>query len=332
MAQWTFPEGDRDYLGRIQRLPDDFGQVPHRQHVVSRAILKGFATPGSNGSGWSLRPFNVRRRKVLRDRGLAGCAYVRDFIMYGASSAELVWKVVEDHLPPAITAARNGRLHDSESSALRDTLTDALALHFVRSPRLLRDEAMIAAAATSEVRTTALLAREADLRAEFVRRYGLVPAGSGALEALLDDTIAPWREHMASGALTRVTLESLFERIRDGLRGMPLEVWHAPRGWEFMISDNAAFTFAYSDRGKKIATNMAFGDAHGALLPIARDCLIATGPRPKDEVLLPDKVELFNELQVRNADAYVYFRPGSGLEASVLRVTSTFAATSTLRR
>ena len=96
MVQWTFPEGDWDYLGRIQRLPLDVGPVPRKQHVVSRAILKGFAAPGTAGDGWPLRLFNVARNEVLRDRGLAGCAYVRDFIMYAAQSAELAWKAVED--------------------------------------------------------------------------------------------------------------------------------------------------------------------------------------------------------------------------------------------
>jgi Protein of unknown function (DUF4238) len=248
MVQWTFPEGDRDYLRLIQRLPLDVGSVPRRQHVVSRAILKGFAAPGTSGRGWSLRPFNVARNEVQRDRGLTGCAYVRDFIMYAAQSAELAWKAVEDRLPPAITAARNGVLHASSSSDLRDTITDAVALHFVRNPRLLREESRLAAQATSDVRTRTLLEREAMLRDEFVRRYNLLPAGPQALEAVLDDAMIPWREHIKSGALTRVTLESLFERIRAGLRGMPIEVWHLPRDTEFLISDNAAFTFAYSDR------------------------------------------------------------------------------------
>ena len=91
---------------------------------MSRAILKGFAAPGTSGRGWSLRPFNVARNEVQRDRGLRGCAYVRDFIMYAAQSAELAWKAVEDRLPQAITAARNGVLHASPSSDLRDTITD----------------------------------------------------------------------------------------------------------------------------------------------------------------------------------------------------------------
>jgi hypothetical protein len=126
MVQWTFPEGDRDYLGRTQRLPLDVGPVPRKQHVVSRAILKGFATPGTAGGGWSLRLFNVAQNEVLRDRGFAGCAYVRDFIMYAAQSAELAWKAVEDRLPPSITAAKDGVLHASPSSELRDTITDAV--------------------------------------------------------------------------------------------------------------------------------------------------------------------------------------------------------------
>jgi hypothetical protein len=324
MVQWTFPQGDRDYLnlGRIQRLPLDVGSVPRKQHVVSRAILKGFAAPGTSGSGWSLRAFNVARNEVLKDRGVAGCAYVRDFIVYAAQSAELAWKAVEDRLPPAIAAARDGVLHASPSSDLRDTITDAVALHFVRNPRLLREESRLTAEATSDVRTRTLLERDAMLRDEFVRRYNLLPAGPQALEAVLDDAMTPWREHIRSGALARVTLESLFERIRDGLRGMPIEVWHVPSGTELLISDNAAFTFAYSDGDSKITMNMPFGDSHGAALPLARDCLVAIGPAAKDDVLLVDKVDLFNELQVRNADAHVYFRPGSGLETFVRRLAS----------
>jgi hypothetical protein len=102
MVQWTFPEGDRDYLRLIQRLPLDVGSVPHKQNVVSRAILKGFAAPGTSGRGWSLTPFNVARNEAQKDRGLRGCAYVEDFIMYAAQSAERAWKAVEDRLPPAI--------------------------------------------------------------------------------------------------------------------------------------------------------------------------------------------------------------------------------------
>lgn len=327
MVKWDFPEGDRDYLDRINQLSPDVGPVPRRQHVVSRSILKGFAAPGTAGSGWSLRPYDVARDRVLRDRGLTGCAYVPNFLMYAAGSAELAWKVVEDRLPPAIEAARTGVLHDTRCRDLRDTITDVIALHFVRNQRLLREQARLTAQATSEVRTRTLVERAAMLHNEFTRRYAMLPAGSEALEAVLDDAMTPWRKHIASGALARVTLESLFERIRHGLRGMPVEVWHVSKGSELLISDNAAFTFKYSDDHSKIAMNMAFGDSHGVALPIARDCLVAIGPTPKDDVLHAQTADLFNELQLRNADGHVYFRPGSTLERFVQKLAPVIAPT-----
>jgi hypothetical protein len=317
VAKWNFPPGNDDYLELVARLPLDPGPVPHKQHVVSRAILRGFATPGSSGRGWSLTPFDVLEGRQLSDRGLRGCAYVEDFIVYAAQSAELVWKVVEDRLPGAIAAARQGFLHTVDNGGLRDTITDAIALHFVRSSRRLRQHLRIAEQVTADVRTRALLEKQTMLVNDFVRRYGLIPAGPDALETVVDGALAPWRDAIENGALTRVALESLFERIRSGLRGMPIEVWHVPLGNELLISDNAAFTFAYTDDGANITTNMAFGDSHGVVLPLASDCLVAVGSVPKDDRLVPAQVAFFNDLQIRNADAYVYFRPRSALAGFV---------------
>ena len=131
------------------------------------------------------------------------------------------------------------------------------------------------------------------------------PLTQRRLRRFLDDAMIPWREHIKSGALTGVTLESLFERIRIGLRGMPIEVWHVPRDTELLISDNAALTFAYS-----IATRKSIGTWPSATHTVPRcrshaTCLVAIGAAAKDDVLLADDVDLFNELQVRNADAHV---------------------------
>lgn len=314
MVEWRFPDRDQDSLGRIARLPLDTGQTPRDQHVVSRAILKGFAAPGGSRRGWQLRPLDVRRNRIHRDLGPKGCAVVRDFIVYAAGSAEMVWKRTEDVLPRALESARRGDLHSVSDQRVRDTITDAIALHFVRKPWLLREHGRLVEEATSEVLTRTLLERHDVLVRKFVARYKLEPAGPEALASVMDEAISPWRDAIESGALARVALESLFEQVSAGLREMPIEVWHAPPGKEFAISDNAAFTFAYWDEGCKIRTNMAIGDAHGIALPLASDCLVAIGREPKDGVMPADLVDLFNELQVRNADTYVYFRPGSGLE------------------
>ena len=317
VVDWSFPRDDHDPFERIAQLPPPTGSDPRKQHVITRALLKGFAEPGTAGKGWTLSPYDVVNLRLLKPTGLRGCGFVLDFIMYAAQSAESTWKSVEDDLPAAIRAARAGNLHRAENSRLRDTITDAIALHYVRAPRVRQQHSELTEKVTSAVRARTLAERPVDLEREFLRRTGLMPAGPEALDAVLDDAMRPWRESVANGALARVSLVSLFERISAGLRGLPIEVWHtAPRS-ELLISDNAAFTFAFSPDGTSAETNMAFGDSQGAALPIARDCLVAIGSTPKDELLPARTASLLNELQVRNADTYVYFRPGSGLATFV---------------
>jgi len=325
VVDWSFPSDDHDPFERIAQLPPPTGSDPRKQHVITRALLKGFAEPGTAGKGWTLTPYDVVNRRLLKPRGVRGCGFVLDFIMYAAQSAESTWKSVEDDLPTAIEAARAGDLHLAENSRLRDTITDAIALHYVRTPRVRQQHSELTEKVTSAVRARTLAERPADLEREFLRRTGLVPAGPEALDAVLDDVMRPWRESVASGALARVSLVSLFERISAGLRGLPIEVWHTAPKSELLISDNAAFTFAFSADGTSAETNMAFGDSQGAALPIARDCLVAIGSTPKDEVLPAHTASLLNEIQVRNAGTYVYFRPGSGLARFVESAAQTRA-------
>jgi hypothetical protein len=63
--------------------------------------------------------------------------------------------------------------------------------------------------------------------------------------------------------------------------------------------------------------NVAIGDSHGIARPVARDCLVAIGPKAMDNELLPDQVSLFNQLQVTIGYRHVYYRPGSRLKAFV---------------
>jgi hypothetical protein len=325
VVDWRFPRDDRDPFEQIAQLPPPTSSDPRKQHVITRALLKGFAEPGTAGKGWTLTPYDVVNQRLLKPTGLRGCGFVLDFIMYAAQSAESTWKSVEDDLPAAIGAARAGNLHRAENSRLRDTITDAIALHYVRAPRLRQQHSELTEKVTHAVRARTLTQRPAALEREFFKRTGLMPAGPEALDAVLDDVMRPWRDSVERGALARVSLVSLFERISAGLRGLPIEVWHTAPGSELLISDNAAFTFAFSPDGTSAETNMAFGDSQGAALPIARDCLVAIGSTPRDELLPSGTASLLNELQVCNADTYVYFRPGSNLATFVDRAVRTRA-------
>jgi hypothetical protein len=63
-----------------------------------------------------------------------------------------------------------------------------------------------------------------------------------------------------------------------------------------------------------IEPNVAIGDSDCIVLPLARDCLVAIGPKAKDNELLPDQVSFFNQLQMAVSYRYVYYHPASRLK------------------
>jgi hypothetical protein len=305
VSRWQIPPPDPAgvTVARIRELESVTERRIRNQHVVSRVILKGFAAPGHGG-------------REQRRRGLRGCGRVPDFLMCAAETAEQLWNAeVENDLEPAIRAARDGHLHDSNVHVA--AIRDGIALHLVRSLRYLEINRAAVAQSIENVRQTAPVARRALLEAEFQRRHGLVPAGPEALAALLEGPLVKWRSLNERGVIARASIEAMFRRVRDALRPQKVEVWHVPPGHELLISDSPAIPFRYSTDHTRIQTNVAIGDATGIALPLARDCLAAIGAKPKNEELPPSTVELFNQLQVEGAHRYVYYRPGSHLKAFV---------------
>jgi len=317
MSNWEIPPADPSevYLKRVSELEPEADRRIKNQHVVSKVILKGFAAPGPGGAGWQLTPFDLRLGRELKPRGLGGCGKVPDFLTFASESAEQLWKSVEDQLHPAIGAARAGHLHDQDAHA--EAIKDGIALHLVRSLRYLEMHRAIVAQSIEDVRREAVHSRRAMLQAEFHRRYGLLAAGPEALGALLDEPISKWRALDTRGATVRVSMEAMFRRVRAALRLQAVEVWHVPISYELLISDSPAFTFRYLGEDTSVKLNVAIGDSHVIALPLARDCLVAIGPKAKDDELLPDQVSLFNQLQVSIGHRHVYYRPGSGLKAFV---------------
>jgi len=240
---------------------------------------------------------------------------VPDFLTFASDSAEQLWKSVEDQLHSAIRAARAGRLHDQTAHV--EAITDGIALHLVRSMRYQEMHGTFVARSIENVRRTALYSRRAMLQAEFQRRHGLIAAGPEALATVLEEPISKWRVLDERGAIIRASMEAAFRRVREALRPQAVEVWHAPPGYELLISDSPAFTFRYYGESMNIELNVAIGDSHGIALPLAQDCLAVIGPKAKDDMLLPDQVSLFNRIQIELAYQHVYYRPGSALKAFV---------------
>ncbi len=317
MSNWAIPPADPSevYLKRVRELEPEAHKRIKNQHVVSKVILKGFAALGPGGTGWQLTPFDLRLGRELKPRGLRGCGKVPDFLKFASESAEQLWKSVEDQLHTAIEAARTGHLHDRDAHA--EAIKDAIALHLVRSLRYLEMHRAIVAQSIEDVRRETMRSRRGLLQAEFYRRYGLLAAGPEVLGTLLDEPISKWRALDTRGATVRTSMEAMFGRVRASLRLQAVEVWHVPTGYELLIADSPAFTFRYLDDKTSVMPNVAIGDSHGIALPVARDCLVAIGPQPKDDELLPHQVSVFNQLQITIGHRHVYYRPRSELKAFV---------------
>lgn len=313
MSKWVIPPADPSnlYLKRVRELELQANKRIKNQHVVSKVVLKGFAAPGSRGQGWQLTPFDLRLGHEQKSRGLGGCGRVPDFLSFASESAEQLWKSVEDHLHDAIRIARAGKLHSS--NAHTEAITDCIALHLVRSIRYLELHRSITVKSIESARQSALHSRKAILESEFRRRYGLEAAGPGALALILEGPIAKWRDLDERGALVRTSMEAMFRRVRQTVRTQEVEVWHVPRGHELLISDSPAVTFRYFAENMGVEPNVPIGDPDSIALPLARDCLVAIGPKAKDGELSPDQVSFFNRLQIAVSYRYVYYHPMSGL-------------------
>jgi hypothetical protein len=299
-------------LARMQELQETAEPHIPDQHVVSRAILKGFAAPGSNGKGWHLVPFDVRRQIAMKPLGLRGCAKLIDFLAIASSSAELIWKEVEDRIPEAVAVARDGRLHQSEDLAA--VAKDCLALHLVRSIRYMNVHAQAVAASVS-----GFAGRVVDSHTEvFIREFrdrhgGLLPGGRASLEAMVEPYLGNWLELGEKGVIARASIESMFHRVRAAFAPLQLQIWRPPSGKEFLISDSPCLTLRYRDDGRLVEPHVAIGDANTVAMPIGRDCLLALAPEASDCFLVEEAVDLFNTLQMSSAFDYIYYRPGSHL-------------------
>jgi len=270
VPNWKIPPSDPShiYLKHLRALEPEADKRIGNQHVVSKVLLKGFATRDAS-AGLQLTPFDLNFGRERRSKGLSGCGKVPHFLKYASESAEQLWKSVEDQLHTAIDSARRGRLHDQDSHS--QAIADCIALHLVRSIRYLEMHQSIIAKSTENVREEVMHSGRAVLESEFKRRYGLHPAGPEALALILDEPISKWLELDKRGALPRASIEAMFRRVREAFRTQAIEVWHVPLGCELLISDSPAVTIRYLAGNTSVEPNVAIGDAHCVALPLARD-------------------------------------------------------------
>ncbi|WP_369915987.1 DUF4238 domain-containing protein [Plantactinospora sp. KBS50] len=134
---------------------------------------------------------------------------------------------------------------------------------------------------------------------------------------LVDPVVDNWRQLDSSGLMARAGIEFMFRRVRDTFASVDVQIWHVPAGEEFLISDSPCLTLRYSEDRTEVEPHVAIGDSHTVTMPIAKDCYLALGDSPKDDVFVSSNVSLFNQLQMRSAFGHLYYRPGSNITRSV---------------
>lgn len=314
MNGWTFPprRSSADLAQQRAALVPQRDRLVKNQHVVSRAVLKNFSFKDTNG-GDALIPYNVRAKRELRPLGIGGCGKIPHFIRYASQSLEDLWKSsVEDHLHRVSASIRDRSILGKPD--LISVVKDCIALHLARSPWYLKVHSVSIDEAQRKLKPELIERFKEPLTRLFLAKYGLHPAGNEALECVVEEFFADWKQANSDGLMERQDIEQAFERVRGGFAPLAINVLFAPPGSEFLISDAPAFTYVFDATRERFARiRVAVGDSNGVGMPIARDCFVSTAPDLGIGEASAKFVNYLNRVQLEIAHEHVYYRQGSPL-------------------
>jgi hypothetical protein len=149
---------------------------PHRQHLVSRSLLRRWTDTSGRLMAYDLEGSRVQGQVKSPN---AVC-YQHDFIQVDARKAEERWnREVEGDLPQLLASVENGTALDT--GARIAALKRLLALHWARSRTVREVNERIREPAAEVVRRRLVLENLDSFYAAFVARYRMLPAGLGAL-------------------------------------------------------------------------------------------------------------------------------------------------------
>lgn len=282
-----------------------------RQHVISQVVLRRYTEVLAVGK--RVARVNLATRQVdLITTSAAG--WVRDFVPVDSQTTEDLWQKVETRLNPAVDAALSGTALGSSNHM--QTLKDAVALHFIRNPQTLEAHNKSFKDALDgrieEIAKTPLAAEA------FRRKYSLVPASRGDLwrgaELFFEPMVTMYRE----GGLFRLSVQRLYENVLDrfGNRGAEILIPASPNK-EFLIGDVPAITLKGSTGEFGISQGITVAEADEIFMPFTPRLLVAVGPPNAVRQLSDDEVDEYNEMQVREAKAYVIHRPSANFAARI---------------
>ncbi|MEV5295539.1 DUF4238 domain-containing protein [Streptomyces sp. NPDC053741] len=298
---------------RIEELRPEADCHVVGQHVISKVLLKRFATPFGS-QGLKLVPFNLdhpdRLHKMASPRE---CGKVPHFARFASASLEQVWGKLETRIPDTARAVDRGDVFQHAQHV--QTLKDLIALHLVRSLNYRNVHERIFTNVYTETRTVLLTDKSDLLRRAVLQRSGLHLSGPQGLAAAADQILSPHLANFENGADFRARIENTFAKAKEMISDAGLEIL-VPASGEFLLGDTPALAIQQSEN--RTAFNVAIGDSTAIVLPFGpRHLLVGRTPRNGMSIATEETVGFLNRLQIEAAQQRVYFRPRSGQDAIV---------------
>lgn len=278
--------------------------VPN-QHYISQVVLRQFTEP--TPAGKVLARFDLPTGEYMAPIGTRGVGSIRDFVPIDSQATEDLWQAVETALPEAIQAALNGTALGTSSRV--ETLRRAVALHFVRHPQTLTAH-NIAFAEALEHQMERL--GDTPFAEEAFRQHhgGLHAAGPEGRRLGLERSQGRLRQLHAAGALFRISVQRLFEKVCDRFDTRGIEILiPASSSAEFLIGDAPAVTFNKATGAAGLQGDVAIDVADRIILPLGPRLVVVIGEPNGNRMISDEEVEHLNDLQVRVAKRLVFHRP-----------------------
>jgi hypothetical protein len=292
-------------------LDDASPRVPG-QHVVSKVLLRQFTIPTKDGE--RLLAHSLQYGKV-KPRAPKGVGKLENFVKIDSKETEELWGQTEQHLPAALAAARTRELFANPKHVA--VIKDAIALHFARSLELLQGHAMLWERGIEQARKQ-LRADETSMATLFYQKYGLLPPSARAAgETISEHLVAETRQLYESGSIFRLRVVDMFHAARELAATAGLEIFWPARG-EFLIGDVPAIPIDATHQALGVLGGVPFADASTVILPLGPRRLAALGKTDAFRSAPSSFVKQLNAFQIAKAQTYVFMRPGSGLESTVL--------------
>ncbi|MFF8775467.1 DUF4238 domain-containing protein [Kitasatospora sp. NPDC015120] len=278
-----------DFLRRIAELKAIAANPVHRQHMVARVLLDGWAVQEPRGTRRSLQPYRIGEDGSVHQLSLQGARNVgfrTDWVVFGSGSLEQLWERTERRIPKIRAAIAAGIVFHHPD--LVEAVADLVALHHVRTNRQHRHFRHWLEQHRPEL----------DLAFARLGHTGDLPDDDQLFRVAAEQLFAFTRSWVSTGSVQIITPQ----RPQD----------------EFLISDAATLTVRHLHRGDvPDESGVPLAQANCLFLPIGPRHVAAIGSESGYLQAPARMVRGLNNRQFAHCDEVVFTRPGSPLQRSL---------------